>query len=318
MLAVEPGSDANDTAVTEFILLGFGRGPGLQMVPFVTFLVIYAITVLGNITLVLTIRADSHLHIPMYFFIMNLSLLDFCYSSTIAPRALTSFLTGNQIISYMACPTQFFFFALFVSTEAFILAAMAYDHYTAICNLLLYSAAMSKPVYIQLMVGAYICGSLNAMVKTGFTFILHFCGSNEIGHFFCDVPPLLNLSCTNTYVNQMVLFVLSSLIIVTTALIILISYAYIISAVLQTRSAAVRRKTFSTCTSHIVVVSIFYGTFSFMYAQPSWLASPDQSKVVSVFYTLVIPMLNPFIYSLRNKDVKEALRRTTGRILVLK
>ncbi|XP_067422301.1 olfactory receptor 9S13-like [Emydura macquarii macquarii] len=317
MLAVEPRSDANHTAVTEFILLGFGRGPGLQLVLFVMFLVIYAITVLGNITLVLTIKADSRLHTPMYFFLMNLSLLDFCYSSTITPRAMASFLTGSKTISYRGCATQFFFFSLFVTMEAFILAAMAYDRYTAICNLLRYSAAMSKLVYIQLLVGCYICGSLNSMLQTGFTFTLRFCAS-EIDHFFCDVPPLLNLSCTNTYINQMVLFPLCGLIIVTTALIILLSYASIISAVLQMRSAVARRKTFSTRTSHIVVVSIFYGTVSFMYAQPSLLSTPDQSKVVSVFYTLVIPMVNPFIYSLRNKEVKESLRKTAGWILVLK
>ncbi|XP_067411443.1 olfactory receptor 9S13-like [Emydura macquarii macquarii] len=317
MSAMEPRSDANHTAVTEFILLGFGRGPGLQLVPFVMFLVIYTITVLGNITLVLTIRADSRLHTPMYFFLMNLSLLDFCYSSTIAPRAMASFLAGSKTISYRGCAAQLFFFSFFVTTEAFILAAMAYDRYTAICNPLLYSAAMSKPVCIQLLVGCYICGSLNSMLQTGFTLTLRFCAS-EIDHFFCDFPPLLNLSCTNTYINQMVLFLLSGLIIVTTALIILLSYAYIISAVLQMRSALGRRKTFSTCTSHIVVVSIFYGTVSFMYAQPSSLSAPDQSKVVSVFYTLVMPMLNPFIYSLRNKEVKEALRKTAGWILVLK
>ncbi|XP_026518858.1 olfactory receptor 1019-like [Terrapene carolina triunguis] len=318
MSLAEPGRDANHTAVTEFILLGFGRGPGLQVVPFVMFLLIYIITVLGNTILVLTITADCHLQTPMYFLLMNLSLLDLCYSSVIAPRATVSFLTDTKAISYRGCATQFFFFALFVSTEAFILTAMAYNRYTAICNPLLYPTTMSKPVCIQLVVGSYLCGSVNAMVQTSFTFTLRFCGSNEIDHFFCDVPPLLNLSCTDTYINQMVLFALSGVIIVSTALIILVSYAYIISAVLQTRCAGGRHKTFSTCTSHIVAVSLFYGTVSFMYAQPSSLSSPDQSKVVSVFYTLVIPMLNPFIYSLRNKDVKEALRRTIGCIMVLK
>ncbi|XP_065422840.1 olfactory receptor 9S13-like [Chrysemys picta bellii] len=318
MSAAEPGRDANHTAVTEFILLGFGRGRGFQVVPFMTFLVIYIITVLGNTILVLTITADSRLHTPMYFLLMNLSLLDLCYSSVIAPRAMVSFLTDTKTISYRGCATQLFFFSLFVTTEAFILSAMAYDRYTAICNPLLYTATMSKPVCIQLVVGAYICGSMNSMLQTGFTFTLSFCGSNEIDHFFCDVPPLLTLSCTETYINQMVLFPLCGLIIVSTALIILVSYAYIISAVLQTRCAAGRNKTFSTCTSHIVVVSLLYGTVFFMYAQPSSLSSPDQSKVVSVFYTLVIPMLNPFIYSLRNKDVKEALRRTIGCIMVSK
>ncbi|XP_050774777.1 olfactory receptor 12-like [Gopherus flavomarginatus] len=317
MSVAEPWRDANHTAVTEFILLGFGRGPGLQVIPFVMFLVIYIIAVLGNTILVLTIRANSSLHTPMYFLLMNLSLLDLCYSSVIAPRAAVSFLTVVKVISYRGCATQFFFFGLFVNTETFILTAMAYDRYTAICSPLLYPTTMSMPVCIQLVVGSYLCGSVNAMVQTGLTFTLRFCGS-EIDHFFCDVPPLLTLSCTDTYINQMVMFALSGIIIVSTALIILVSYVYIISAVLQTRSAAGRYKTFSTCTSHIVAVSLFYGTVSFMYAQPSSLSFPDQSKVVSVFYTLVIPMLNPFIYSLRNKDVKEALRRTIGCIMVLK
>uniref|UniRef100_A0A8C3SXX1 Olfactory receptor n=1 Tax=Chelydra serpentina TaxID=8475 RepID=A0A8C3SXX1_CHESE len=312
MSVAETGKDANHTAVTEFILLGFGRGPGLQVVPFMTFLVIYIITVLGNTILVLTITADSRLHTPMYFLLKNLSLLDLCYSSVIAPRAMVSFLTDTKTISYRGCATQLFFFSLFVTTEAFILSAMAYDRYTAICNPLLYTTTMSKPVCIQLVVGSYLCGSVNSMLQTGFTFTLSFCGSNEIDHFFCDVPPLLNLSCTDTYINQMVLFPLCGLIIVSTALIILVSYAYIISAVLQIRSDAGRHKTFSTCTSHIVAVSLLYGTVSFMYAQPSSLSSPDQGKLVSVFYTLVIPMLNPFIYSLRNKDIKAALRRLTG------
>uniref|UniRef100_A0A8C8RGQ2 Olfactory receptor n=1 Tax=Pelusios castaneus TaxID=367368 RepID=A0A8C8RGQ2_9SAUR len=303
--------NTNDTVVTEFILLGFGRGQEIQLVLFVMFLMIYTITVLGNITLVFTIRADSRLQTPMYFFLMNLSLLDFCYSSTIAPKAMMSFLAGSKTISFRGCATQFFFFALFVSTEAFILAAMAYDRYSAICNPLLYSVAISKPICIQLVMGAYICGSVNSIVQTGFTFTLSFCGSNKIDHFFCDVPPLLKLACNDTHINEMVLFALSSLIIVTTALIILISYTYIISAVLQIRSAVGRHKTFSTCTSHIMVVSIFYGTVSFMYVQPSWLTSPDL-----ILYTVFTPLINPLIYSLRNKEVKEALGRALNKCMV--
>ncbi|XP_074838571.1 olfactory receptor 9S13-like [Carettochelys insculpta] len=315
---MEPTRNVNHTVMTDFILLGFGRGPELQVVPFVTFLVIYTTTMLGNTILVLTITADSRLHTPMYFFLKNLSFLDLCYSSTIAPRAMVSFLTSNKTISYNGCATQLFFFALFATTEAFILSVMAYDRYTAVCNPLRYPTTMSKPFCIQLMVGSYICGGVNCVLQTGFTFTLPFCGSKEIDHFFCDFSPLLSLSCADIYINQMVLFTVSSLIIVSTALIILVSYVYIILAVLQTRSTTSRHKTFSTCTSHIVAVSIFYGTVSFMYTQPSSLSSPAQSKVVSLFYTLVIPMLNPFIYSLRNKDVKEAFRRTVGWIVISK
>ncbi|CAM5153310.1 unnamed protein product [Eretmochelys imbricata] len=313
---METVKERNHTALTEFILLGFGSGLGLKVGPFVVFLGIYMTTVLGNTIMVFLIKAHSRLHTPMYFFLMNLSLLDLCYSSTIAPKAMASFLAGSKTISFNGCATQFFLVAVFVTTETFILAAMAYDRYTAICNPLLYPIAMSKQVCVQLLVGSYVCGGVNSMVQTVFTFTLYFCGSNEIDHFFCDVPPLLGLSCTNTDINELVLFTLSSLIIVSTSMVIFVSYAYIISAILRIRSAEGRRRAFSTCTSHMMSVSLFYGTLTFVYTQPSSLASPAQSKVVSVFYTLVIPMLNPLIYSLRNKDVKEALGRTISSVFL--
>ncbi|CAM4628040.1 unnamed protein product [Lepidochelys olivacea] len=313
---METVKERNHTALTEFILLGFGSGLGLKVGPFVVFLGIYMTTVLGNTIMVFLIKAHSRLHTPMYFFLMNLSLLDLCYSSTIAPKAMASFLAGSKTISFNGCATQFFLVAVFVTTEAFILAAMAYDRYTAICNPLLYPIAMSKQVCVQLLVGSYVCGGVNSMMQTAFTFTLYFCGSNEIDHFFCDAPPLLGLSCTNTDINELVLFTLSSLIIVSTSMVIFISYAYIISAILRIRSAEGRCRAFSTCTSHMMSVSLFYGTLTFMYTQPSSLASPAQSKVVSVFYTLVIPMLNPLIYSLRNKDVKEALGRTISSVFL--
>ncbi|CAM5153307.1 unnamed protein product [Eretmochelys imbricata] len=313
---METVKERNHTALTEFILLGFGSGLGLKVGPFVVFLGIYMTTVLGNTIMVFLIKAHSRLHTPMYFFLMNLSLLDLCYSSTIAPNAMASFLAGSKTISFNGCATQFFLVAVFVTTEAFILAAMAYDRYTAICNPLLYPIAMSKQVCVQLLVGSYVCGGVNSMVQTVFTFTLYFCGSNEIDHFFCDVPPLLGLSCTNTDINELVLFTLSSLIIVSTSMVIFVSYAYIISAILRIRSAEGRCRAFSTCTSHMMSVSLFYGTVTFMYTQPSSLASPAQSKIVSVFYTLVIPMLNPLIYSLRNKDVKEALGRTISSVFL--
>ncbi|XP_067400481.1 olfactory receptor 5AR1-like [Emydura macquarii macquarii] len=309
---MRPVREGNHTAITEFILLGFGNDPGHQVIPFLIFLVIYTVTMLGNTILVLLIRANSRLHTPMYFFLMNLSLLDLCYSSTIAPRAMASFLDWSKAISYKGCATQFFFFSLFLTTEGFLLAAMAYDRYTAICDPLQYPVTMSKWVCVQLVAGSYICGSVNAMVQTGFTFTLSYCGSNEIDHFFCDGPSLISLSCSDTYVNNLVMFTLCGLIIAITSLIVLISYIYIISTILRIRSAEGRHRAFSTCTSHMVVVTLFYGTTAFMYAQPTWLSSLYPRKSVSVFYTFVIPMLNPFIYSLRNKDVKEALRRTIG------
>ncbi|XP_006034178.1 olfactory receptor 1009-like [Alligator sinensis] len=315
---MESTGEQNHTAVTEFILLGFGSGPGTQVLPFVLFLVIYLTTVLGNTIMVLIIRIDPHLHTPMYFFLMNLSLLDLCYSSTIAPKAMAIFLQGSKTISYYGCAAQFFFFALFVVIEALILTAMAYDRYIAICNPLLYPVTMSKRVCVQLIVASYICGGAHSLVETSFTFSLSYCGPKEINHFFCDGPPLLNLSCSDIYINKLVMFVLSGFIIVITSGIILISYTYIIYAILRIRSAKGRSRTLSTCSSHMVAVALFFATVSFMYAQPSSMSSPHRSKVVSVFYTLVIPMLNPFIYSLRNKDVKNALRRTIGRKMISK
>ncbi|XP_026508288.1 olfactory receptor 12-like [Terrapene carolina triunguis] len=306
---MEPVRKANHTGVKEFILLGFGRSLWFEIVPFVMFLVIYIITVLGNTILALIIRVDSHLHTPMYFFLKNLSFLDVCCSSSVAPRAMVSFLAGSKAISYNGCATQFFFITVFLTTEAFLLAVMAYDRYTAICNPLLYPVTMSKWVCIQLVAGSYICSCVNSMVQTGFTFTLNHCGSNEIDNFFCDGPPLISLSCSDTYVNYLVMFTFCGLIIVSTALIVLISYIYIISTILRIRSAEGRHRAFSTCTSHMMVVTLFYGSTALMYAQPSRLASLFPRKAMSVFYTLFVPMLNPFIYSLRNKEVKDSLRR---------
>ncbi|XP_067416134.1 olfactory receptor 9S13-like [Emydura macquarii macquarii] len=248
----------------------------------------------------------------MYFFLMNLLLLDLCYSSTIAPIAMASFLAGNKAIYYNGCATQFFFFVLFLTTEAFLLAAMAYDRYSTICDPPQYPVTMSKLVCVQLAVGSYICGCVNSTVQIGFTFTLNYCGSNEIDHFLCDALPLLSLSCNDTYVNNLVMFTLCGLIIAITSLIVLISYIYIISTILKIRSDEGKHKAFSTCTSHMVTVTLLSGSTAFMYAQPTWLSSLYPRKAVSVFYTFVIPMLNLFIYSVRNKDVKEALRRTLG------
>ncbi|XP_034643322.1 olfactory receptor 12-like [Trachemys scripta elegans] len=313
---METMKERNHTALTEFILLGFGSGLGLTVGPFVLFLVIYMTTVLVNTIMVFLISTSSRLHTPMYFFLMNLSLLDLCYAFTITPKAMASFLISNTSISFLGCATQLFFFGVFATTKAFILAAMAYDRYTTICNPLLYRITMSKQVCVLLLVGSYVCGGVNSMVQTVFTFTWCFCGSNEIDHFFCDIEPLLSLSCTNTDINEVVMFTLSSFIIVSTSMVILMSYAYIISAILRIRSAEGRHRAFSTCISHMMSVTLFYGTLTFMYAQPSSLASPAQSKVVSVFYTLVISMLNPLIYSLRNKDVKEAFRRTISSVFL--
>ncbi|XP_032732416.1 olfactory receptor 12-like [Lontra canadensis] len=299
----------NYSEVNEFILLGFRTAPDIQILLFLLFLLIYMVIVVGNISMIIVIKIDSKLHTPMYFFLRNLSYLDLCYSTVIAPKTLATFLSKDKKISYNGCATQFFFFALCVGTEGFLLAVMAYDRFSAICSPFLYPVRMSQQACARLVIGSYICGGVNSMIQTGFTFSLRFCGENRLDHFFCDVPTLIKISCDDTFVNEIVLFILSALIIITTTTVILVSYAYILSTVLKISSTHGRSKTFSTCSSHITVVSLFYGTVFFMYAQPGAMSSPEKSKIIAVFYTLIIPMLNPLIYSLRNREVKNAVKR---------
>ncbi|KAJ8797906.1 hypothetical protein J1605_001642 [Eschrichtius robustus] len=228
-------SNRNFSEVTEFILLGFRTHPKLQIILFLVFLLVYVVTVVGNISMIIVIKMDSRLQMPMYFFLRNLSYLDLCYSTVIAPKTLANFLSNEKKISYKGCAVQFFFFALFVTTECFLLAAMAFDQFSAICSLFLYPVHMSQKVCVRLVTGCYICGCINSVVQTGFTFSLHFCGENRLDHFFCDVPALVKISCVDTFVNEIVLFILSALIITTTT-IILVSYAYFLSTVLKTPS----------------------------------------------------------------------------------
>ncbi|XP_015271168.1 PREDICTED: olfactory receptor 12-like [Gekko japonicus] len=299
----------NHTMVTEFILVGFMGKLETQLVLFVLFLIMYIITLMGNLGMILIINADSKLHTPMYFFLKNLSFLDICYSSVITPKAMLSFATGNKTISYNGCATQMFFFSLFGTTEAFFLAVMAYDRFIAVCNPLLYHVIMSKKTCCLLVAVSYFFGCVNCCTQTGFTFTLSFCTPTEINHFFCDVPAVMKASCSVTFVNEIVLLMVCGLIIVTTGTIVLVSYGYIVATILHIPSGKGRHKAFSTCTSHLMAVSLFFGTVFFMYAQPGALSSPNRGKVVSVFYTVVIPMLNPIIYSLRNVEVKEAVIR---------
>uniref|UniRef100_G1TNG3 Olfactory receptor n=2 Tax=Oryctolagus cuniculus TaxID=9986 RepID=G1TNG3_RABIT len=312
-LSHEEGAKMNDSEVTDFILLGFRAPPELQLLLFLMFLMVYVVIVLGNVSMIIVVRGDTKLHTPMYFFLSNLSYLDLCYSTVIAPKTLANFLTKEKKISYNGCAAQFFFFALFVTTEGFLLAVMAFDRFSAICSPLLYPVHMSQKVCVRLVTGSYLCGCINSVVQTGFTFSLRFCGENRLDHFFCDVPALIKIACVDPFVNEIVLFVLSALIIISTTAIILVSYAYILCTVLKIPSTRGRSKTFSTCGSHVAVVSLFYGTVFFMYAQPGAISAPEQSKIVAVFYTLIIPMLNPLIYSLRNKDVKDAVKRMVCR-----
>ncbi|XP_053218555.1 olfactory receptor 12-like [Podarcis raffonei] len=303
----------NHTEITEFILVSFKGQPQMQIVLLLLFLLMYTITLVGNAGMILITSSDSKLHTPMYYFLKNLSFLDICYSSVITPKAMVSFATGDMAISYNGCATQMFFFSLFGTTEAFFLAVMAYDRFIAVCSPLLYHTIMSKKRCMCLVCISYFFGCVNCCTQTGFTFSLAFCGPTHINHFFCDVPAVMKASCSDTFVNEMVLLVVCGLIIVTTAIIVLVSYIYIVTTILNIPTGKGRHKAFSTCTSHLMAVSLFFGTVFFMYAQPGAMSSPNQGKVVSVFYTVVIPTLNPIIYSLRNKEVKQALIRQLKR-----
>ncbi|XP_047679720.1 olfactory receptor 1052 [Prionailurus viverrinus] len=302
-------AEENFTAVTEFILLGLTDNADLKIMLFVLFLVIYAITLAGNLGMIFLIQITPKLHTPMYFFLSCLSFIDACYSSVIAPKMLINFLVVRETISFSACIVQHLFFGVFITTEGFLLSLMAYDRFVAIANPLLYSVVMSKRKCVGLVTGSFVGGMLNSLIHTISLGRLSFRGSNVVSHFFCDVPPLLKLSCSDTSKNELLLLTFSGVIAMATFLIVVISYIFIFITILRISSAAGRQKAFSTCASHLTSVTIFYGTLSFSYIQPSSQYSVEQEKVVSVFYTLVIPMLNPLIYSLRNKEVKDAVKR---------
>ncbi|KAM5184473.1 olfactory receptor 5B3-like [Callospermophilus lateralis] len=299
----------NGTEVTHFILLGLTNDPCLRLPLFVTFLLIYIITLVGNLGMILLILLDSHLHSPMYFFLGNLSLVDFCYSSAVTPTVMAGLLVGNEVISYNACAAQMFFFTTFATVENYLLASMAYDRYVAVCKPLHYTITMTTSVCACLVIASYFCGFLSSSFYIGDTFSLTFCKSNVVHHFFCDIPAVMSLSCSDRHVNELVLLPVCAFNVFFALLIILISYIFIFSSILKMRTETGHRKALSTCASHFTAVSIFYGTLIFMYLQPSSSHSMDTDKIVSVFYTMVIPMLNPMVYSLRNKEVKNAFRK---------
>uniref|UniRef100_A0A8B9IUJ5 Olfactory receptor n=1 Tax=Amazona collaria TaxID=241587 RepID=A0A8B9IUJ5_9PSIT len=307
----------NHTDGREFIHLGLEHLPRPQVPIFMAFLAMYLVTLLENFGIFVLIRTDLHLHTPMYYFLSHLAFVDICYSSIILPKmTLVNFLLEKKTISFAGCMGQTFFYIVFVTSECFLLAVMAYDRYVAICKPLLYSSVMTRRLCVGLVVGCYIGGVLNSIIQMTFIIRLPFCSSNVINHFFCDVPPLLALSCSSTYINEMILFSLAGVIELSTISAVLVSYFFIFFAILRIRSVEGRQKAFSTCASHLIVVTMLYGTTIFMYLRPSSSYSLNTDKVVSVFYTVVIPMLNPLIYSLRNKEMKDALRRTAERITV--
>ncbi|XP_032765522.1 olfactory receptor 8B3-like [Rattus rattus] len=300
----------NVSLVTEFILVGLTNQPDLQIPLFLLFLVMYMITTMGNLALIILIFLNSHLHTPMYFFLLNLSCIDLCYCSVGTPKMLMNFVLKENVISYEGCMTQFYFFCFFVISECYVLTAMAYDRYVAICNPLLYNIVMSPKVCSYLMIASYLVGFSDGMIHTGCVLRLTFCDENTINHYFCDLLPLLQLSCTSTYVNEIEVLIVAGKNIIVPTLIIFTSYGFILSSILKINSTAGRSKAFSTCSSHIIAVSLFFGSCAYMYLKPSSSGSLDQGKISSVFYNIVVPMMNPLIYSLRNKDVKTALKKT--------
>ncbi|XP_020142467.2 olfactory receptor 5P76-like [Microcebus murinus] len=305
--------DRNHTAVTEFILLGLTDDPALRIILFMIILCIYLVTVSGNLSTIILIRISSQLHHPMYFFLSHLASADIGFSSSVTPNMLVNFLVERNTITYLGCTIQFGFTAFFGAVECFLLAVMAYDRFLAICNPLLYSTKMSTQVCVQLLIVAYMGGFLNSSSFISSFFSLFFCGPNRVNHFFCDFSPLIELSCSDTRVPIAVSSFTAGFVLMVTVFVIAVSYICILITILKMRSTEGRHKAFSTCTSHLTAVTLFYGTTIFIYVIPKSSYSTDENKVVSVFYTVVIPMLNPLIYTLRNKEIKGALKRELGR-----
>ncbi|KAG3286792.1 OR8G1 [Ictidomys tridecemlineatus] len=306
-------STKNHSTVTEFILAGLSQQPELQLPLFLLFLGIYVLTVVGNLGMITLIVLSSHLHTPMYYFVSSLSLIDLCHSTVITPKMLVNFVRDKNTISYPGCMTQLYFFLIFAISECHMLAAMAYDRYVAICSPLLYHVIMSSQTCLSLILGVYIIGVVCASAHTGCMIRVQFCKIDVINHYFCDLLPLLKLSCSSTYVNEVLILFFGTFNIFVPTLTIFSSYIFIIVSILRIRSSEGRAKAFSTCSSHISAVALFFGSAAFMYLQPSAVSSMDQGKVSSVFYTIIVPMLNPLIYSLRNKDVSVALKKILHR-----
>nr|XP_003423128.1 olfactory receptor 8K3-like [Loxodonta africana] len=304
----------NLTVLNEFILTGITDLPELQAPLFGLFLIIYMISVVGNLGIIILTKMDSRLQTPMYFFLRHLAITDLGYSTTVGPKMLVNFVADENTISYYFCAAQLAFFIIFITSELFILSAMSYDRYVAICNPLLYTVIMSQRMCWVLVGIPYLYSTFVSLLVTIKIFNLSFCGYNVISHFYCDSLPLLSLLCLNTYEMELIILILATFDFVSSLLIVLVSYLLVLLAILKMSSAEGRHKAFSTCGSHLTVVVVFYGTLVFMYLQQKSSHSFDTDKMASILYTLVIPMLNPLIYSLKNKDVKYALHRTLGQL----
>ncbi|KAM4664091.1 olfactory receptor 5V1-like [Discoglossus pictus] len=301
---------SNQTTVSKFILLGLSSIPYLQLVYFLLFLVIYTITLSGNILLIIVVRIDSRLQTPMYFFLSNLSFIDICFSSSVVPKILVNTLAQDKSISFLGCAAQMYFSLALGASECIILAVMAYDRYIAICKPLHYNTIMNKVFCICLAATSWTVSFLNSVIHAFFTFRLPYCKSNHVNHFFCEMPPLFRLSCKDTLFNEIAVYISGGLIALFSFVLTLLSYVNIIPTILKIPSTKGRHKAFSTCASHLTVVSLYYGTIIFMYLRPRHSYFPKRDRAVSILYTVITPMLNPIIYSVRNKDVKRTLRKT--------
>ncbi|XP_039353461.1 olfactory receptor 5V1-like [Mauremys reevesii] len=307
---MEKAEVRNQTPIVEFILLGFGNDPELQPLLFLLFLLIYIVTVTGNILFVVLVVTNQHLHIPMYFLLGHLSCLEICYTSAILPRLLASLLTGDRTISVKGCIVQLYSFGILSNTENLLLTAMSYDRYLAICNPLRYDALMNGAVCWQLVAGSWISSFLLCTIVNIFFFQLTFCDSKEIDHFFCDFSPVIKLSCVDTQTLELLTFIISVIGTFVPFLLILISYICIVTTILRIPSSIGRQKAFSTCSSHLIVLAVLYVTVLTVYVVPTANVPKVLHKIFSVFYTVLTPMINPVIYSLRNKEVNESLRKS--------
>ncbi|NXI59299.1 O11L1 protein, partial [Chloroceryle aenea] len=299
----------NVTSVLEFRLLGFSSNTHSQILLFTVFLVIYILTILGNTVTILVVTLEPQLHSPMYKFLKNLSYLEICYTTTVVPKMLANLLAKRKSISFSGCMAQLYCFISLGATECYLLTVMAYDRFLAVCEPLRYGVAMTFESYTRLAVGSWVTGVFTGFLPCLMVSRLNFCNYNLIDHFFCDISPLLKLSCSDTAVTEAVVFIISFLVLSSCFLLTLFSYLFIILCILKIPSASGKRTTFSTCSSHLMVVTIYYGTMISMYVRPTYNLSSDINKAVSVLYTVVTPLLNPVIYSLRNKAFKKALEK---------
>ncbi|XP_045852901.1 olfactory receptor 13A1-like [Meles meles] len=304
---LSPRTMSNQTLVTEFILQGFSEHPEYHMLLFSCFLSLYSVALIGNILIILAITFNSGLHIPMYFFLFNLATMDIICTSSIMPKALEGLVSKDSSISYRGCMAQLYFLIWSASSELLLLTVMAYDRYTAICHPLYYSTTMNKAFCCKLALGVWALCAFNAAIHTGLMLRLNFCGPNVITHFFCEAPPLLLLSCSSTYVNSIMIVLADAFYGILNFLMTIVSYGFIISSILKMRTAEGKKKAFSTCSSHLIVVCMYYTAVFYAYISPVSSYSAEKSKLAGVLYTMLSPTLNPLIYTLRNKEVKAAL-----------